>query len=119
MKVQSLVRVKDNSYVYVCLFVRLFEVVVHQVQTRSSGQSSSVQEAALTAMGRVLVMSKMTCDEFMECLNSLDEVIRSSKVGVVIVDSVASLARKEFDLSGGRGIMDRTEFVLQVSAKLK
>lgn len=61
----------------------------------------------------------MTCKDLLECLDVLESVVPSRGVGLVIVDSVASLVRKEFDVSGGRGVMERTAFLLKVSAKLK
>ena len=70
-------------------------------------------------MGKVLTMTALTCEKFLACLDRLESVLPGSGLRLVVVDSIASLARKEFDVSSGRGVMDRTEFLLRVSAKLK
>jgi len=104
-------------------------VALHQLQIgtlpgRSGGQiptpgTDSLQGAALGIMGKVLTTTTLTCEEFLSCLDKLESTLPGSGLKLVLVDSIASLARKEFDVSGGRGIIARTEFLLRVSARLK
>ena len=65
------------------------------------------------------VYKKLTCKSFLEFLDGLDVVIASKGAGLVIVDSIASLVRKEFDVTSNRGAMERTALLLKLSARLR
>lgn len=38
---------------------------------------------------------------------------------IIIIDSLAGLVRKEYDIRTGRGVSDRYQFLSQISRKLK
>ncbi len=67
----------------------------------------------------VHIYKEMTCQSFLECLGGLDVAVASTGAGLVVVDSIASLVRKEFDVSSSRGAIDRTALLLKQSASLK
>ena len=67
----------------------------------------------------VLIFKRMTCRDLLECLEKLELVITSSSAGLVVVDSIASLVRKEFDASSKRGVIERTSLLLQQATRLK
>ena len=69
--------------------------------------------------GRVHVLTELTCDGFLQQLGSLDLLIAEKDVGLVIVDSIASLARKEFDTSSKRGVAERAALLSKQAARLK
>ncbi len=78
------------------------------------------QNDSLLALAKnVHVCKKMTCASFLECLDGLDVAIASTGAGLVVVDSIASLVRKEFDVSTGRGVVERTSLLLKQSARLR
>ena len=43
----------------------------------------------------------------------------SQGVGLVVVDSIASLVRKEFDTRSGRGVAERTAVLAKQASRLK
>lgn len=61
----------------------------------------------------------MTCDQFLSRLGQLEEAVIDKEIGLVIVDSIASLVRKEFDASSGRGVVDRAALLSTQAARLK
>ncbi len=52
-------------------------------------------------------------------LENLEEELITKKVKLVILDSVASLVRKEFDSRGTRNIVDRTNLLAKEASILK
>ena len=52
-------------------------------------------------------------------LENLEEELIMKKVKLVILDSVASLVRKEFDSRGTRNIVDRTNLLAKEASILK
>ena len=52
-------------------------------------------------------------------LEQLEEEIISMKARLVILDSIASLIRKEFDGHAGRSLIDRTNLLAKEAAILK
>ena len=68
---------------------------------------------------RVFVFQELTCNAFLRRLEALEEIIASQSIGLIIVDSIASLVRKEFDTSSGRGVADRAALLGAQAARLK
>lgn len=52
-------------------------------------------------------------------LESLEEEVISHRIRLVIVDSIASLVRKEFSSSAGSSLVQRTNFLSRQAALLK
>ena len=73
----------------------------------------------LALASRVHVFTEMTCDILLERLAQLEEIIVDKKIRLVIVDSIASLVRKEFDASSKRGVADRAALLNTQAARLK
>ena len=68
---------------------------------------------------RVHILTELTCDNFIKRLESLDLLIAEKDARLVIVDSIASLARKEFDTASKRGVTDRAALLSKQAARLK
>ncbi|XP_033736018.1 DNA repair protein RAD51 homolog 2-like isoform X2 [Pecten maximus] len=68
---------------------------------------------------QVFVDTQQTCASLMERLQTIEEEIIQKRVKLVIVDSMASLVRKEYSTSLGRNLTDRTNFLSQQAALLK
>ena len=85
----------------------------------NSSEAERTESHLLELARNVHVYKEMTCKNFQECLEGLEIAITSNGSGLVVVDSIASLARKEYDTSTHRGIVERTEMLLQQSARLK
>ena len=122
----------ENIYVYRRILsvypCRLVEITTSHLKARSCTSSStsgkeykqeSTKDGILQVAREVFIHTALTCKDLMECLEVLEKEVPSRGVGVVILDSVASLVRKEFDVTCGAGAMERTAFLLRVSAKLK
>ena len=77
------------------------------------------QGALLQLASSVHVVRHTTGRGFLECLRGLDLVLARTGAGLLVVDSVASLVRKEYDVSTGKGAMERTSSLLKQSARLK
>ncbi|XP_057315165.1 DNA repair protein RAD51 homolog 2-like isoform X1 [Hydractinia symbiolongicarpus] len=74
-------------------------------------------QIALDIASKVIVYLESTCESLLERLNILEDVIINKKVDLIILDSVASLARKEF---GHQAVLtDRNEMLMRQAAKLK
>ena len=52
-------------------------------------------------------------------LESLDELVASNNIGLVVLDSVASLLRKEFDTRQPQGRADRAALLSRQASVLK
>ena len=68
---------------------------------------------------RVHVLTELTCDSFLQRLESLELLIAERGASLVIVDSIASLARKEFDTGSKRGVAERAALLSKHAARLK
>lgn len=68
---------------------------------------------------RVHVLTELTCGSFLQRLETLDMLIAERGVGLVIVDSIASLARKEYDTRSKRGVAERAALLSKHAARLK
>ncbi|XP_064403343.1 DNA repair protein RAD51 homolog 2-like [Halichondria panicea] len=81
--------------------------------------NSSSSEHLLALASRVHVFTEMTCDILLERLAQLEEIIVDKKIRLVIVDSIASLVRKEFNTSSKKGVADRAALLNTQAARLK
>ena len=79
---------------------------------------SSVENLVQLASS-VHVFSETTCDGFTKRLEMLDEVIVRHGVGLVVVDSIASLVRKEFDTRSSKGVVERASLLTKQASRLK
>ncbi|XP_010880573.2 DNA repair protein RAD51 homolog 2 isoform X1 [Esox lucius] len=77
------------------------------------------KERVLEMAGRVHVFRELTCQDLLNRLKRLDEDIISSKAGLVILDSVASVVRKEYDTSLPGNLAHRSNLLGQEAATLK
>ena len=76
-------------------------------------------ENLITLAERVHVFHKVTCEDLSHYLQCLDQDIAAQGIGVVVVDSIASLVRKEFDTRSGRGVAERIALLSKQAARLK
>lgn len=67
----------------------------------------------------VLVDNHQTCASLIKKLESLEEEVITHKIKLVIVDSIASLVRKEFSCSAGSNLVQRTNFLSRQAALFK
>lgn len=90
------------------------------LQSTSAPSEPERTEGHLVQLAKnVHVYKAMTTKSFLECLGELDVTIASQEAGLVVVDSIASLVRKEFDISSSKGAVERTSSLLKQSARLK
>ncbi|NXP46663.1 RA51B protein, partial [Heliornis fulica] len=62
---------------------------------------------------------ELTCDSVLKRIMSLEEEIISKKVKLVIIDSVASVVRKEFDTQLQGNLVERSNFLARGASVLK
>ncbi|MBN3296116.1 RA51B protein, partial [Amia calva] len=77
------------------------------------------QQRLLEMAKRVHLFRELTCQSVLKRLESLEEDIISRKVGLVVVDSIASVVRKEFDTSLPGNLTERGNLLTQEAATLK
>ena len=92
--------------------------LVEMARCRYPSLSTNKEQLSLMAE-RVHVLTELTCDSFSRTLDSLDMLIAEKDVHLVIVDSIASLARKEFDTGSKRGVTERAALLSKHAARLK
>ncbi|XP_060085718.1 DNA repair protein RAD51 homolog 2-like [Ylistrum balloti] len=78
-----------------------------------------VEEKLVELTSQVFVDTQQTCASLMKRLQTIEEEIIQKKIKLVIVDSMASLVRKEYSTSLGQNLTDRTNFLSQQAALLK
>eukprot|EP01135_Chromosphaera_perkinsii_P009589 Nk52_evm39s1810 gene=Nk52_evmTU39s1810 len=64
----------------------------------------------------VTVFRINTCREFLDLINGLEKLLIVNEVKTFIVDSIASLVRKDFD---SKAMVERTRFLSTIASKLK
>ncbi|XP_041353756.1 DNA repair protein RAD51 homolog 2-like [Gigantopelta aegis] len=67
----------------------------------------------------VYVDVQQTCSSLLKRLQCLEQDIISKRIKLVIIDSIASLVRKEFSTTLGQNLANRTNFLSQEAAILK
>lgn len=90
-----------------------------EIAKRRYPSLSSNTDHLSSSAERVHVFTELTCDSFLKRLESLDLLIAERGAGLVIVDSIASLARKEFDTGSKRGVAERAALLSKHAARLK
>ncbi|XP_039389670.1 DNA repair protein RAD51 homolog 2 isoform X10 [Mauremys reevesii] len=77
-------------------------------------------EEKLFSMTRSIhLYRELTCDSVLKRIETLEEEIISKKVKLVIIDSVASVVRKEFDMKLQGNLMERSNFLAREASLLK
>ncbi|XP_054617124.1 DNA repair protein RAD51 homolog 2 [Dunckerocampus dactyliophorus] len=79
----------------------------------------SSKEKVLQMAGRVHVFRELTCQDVLNRLERLEEIIISSGAGLIILDSVASVVRKEFDTTLPGNLIHRSNLLGQEATTLK
>jgi len=77
------------------------------------------KERVLQMAGRVHLYRELTCRHVLNRLERLEEDIISTGAGLVILDSVASVARKEFDTTLPGNLMRRNDMLGHEASTLK
>ncbi|XP_041721192.1 DNA repair protein RAD51 homolog 2 isoform X2 [Coregonus clupeaformis] len=77
------------------------------------------KERVLEMAGRVHLFWELTCQDVLDRLERLEEDIISSKAGLVILDSVASVVRKEYDTTLPGNLTHRSNLLGKEAATLK
>ncbi|XP_059578879.1 DNA repair protein RAD51 homolog 2 isoform X8 [Alligator mississippiensis] len=79
-----------------------------------------VTEEKLVSMTRSIhLYRELTCESVLKRIESLEEEIISKKVKLVIIDSVASVVRKEFDTKLQGNLTERSNFLAREASMLK
>ncbi|KAM6954559.1 DNA repair protein RAD51 homolog 2 [Aplochiton taeniatus] len=94
------------------------ERLVEIAQSRFPDYFASEQKVREMA-GRVHLFRELTCQDVLNRLKLLEENIILSKAGLVILDSVASVVRKEFDTSLPGNLTHRSNLLGKEAATLK
>uniref|UniRef100_K1PTI4 DNA repair protein RAD51-like protein 2 n=1 Tax=Magallana gigas TaxID=29159 RepID=K1PTI4_MAGGI len=99
---------------YILLICRLVEIAQHKFPDLYNSEEDLCRMAE-----NVLVDNHQTCASLIKKLESLEEEVISHRIRLVIVDSIASLVRKEFSSSAGSNLVQRTNFLSRQAALLK
>ncbi|KAG6931092.1 RAD51 -like protein B [Chelydra serpentina] len=77
-------------------------------------------EEKLFSMTRSIhLYRELTCDSVLKRIETLEEEIISKKVKLLIIDSIASVVRKEFDTKLQGNLMERSNFLAREASLLK
>ncbi|XP_061126158.1 DNA repair protein RAD51 homolog 2 isoform X2 [Syngnathus typhle] len=79
----------------------------------------SSREKVLQMAGRVHIFREMTCQDVLCRLERLEEIIISTRAGLIILDSVASVVRKEFDTTLPGNLVHRSNLLGKEASTLK
>ncbi|XP_014447176.1 DNA repair protein RAD51 homolog 2 [Tupaia chinensis] len=79
----------------------------------------NTEEKLLSTSSKVHLYRELTCDEVLQRIESLEEDIISKGVKLVIIDSVASVVRKEFDTQLQGNMKERNKFLAKEASLLK
>ncbi|XP_029313977.1 DNA repair protein RAD51 homolog 2 [Cottoperca gobio] len=94
------------------------ERLVEIAQSRFPGYFSC-KERVLHMAGRVHLFRELTCQDVCNRLDRLEEDIISTGAGLIILDSVASVVRKEFDTTLPGNLMHRCNLLGHEASTLK
>ncbi|XP_034717959.1 DNA repair protein RAD51 homolog 2 [Etheostoma cragini] len=94
------------------------ERLVEIAQNRFPDYFSS-KERVLQMAGRVHLFRELTCQDVLNRLDRLEEDIISTGAGLIILDSVASVVRKEFDTTLPGNLMHRSNLLGHEASTLK
>nr|XP_020141308.1 DNA repair protein RAD51 homolog 2 isoform X13 [Microcebus murinus] len=79
----------------------------------------NTEEKLLLTSSKVHLYRELSCDEVLQRIESLEEEIISKGVKLVIIDSVASVVRKEFDTQLQGNLKERNKFLAREASSLK
>ncbi|XP_063097627.1 DNA repair protein RAD51 homolog 2 isoform X4 [Cavia porcellus] len=79
----------------------------------------NTEEKLLLTSTKVYVYRELTCEKVLQRIESLEEEIISKRVKVVIIDSIASVVRKEFDTQLQGNMKERNKFLAKGASLLK
>ncbi|XP_054759129.2 DNA repair protein RAD51 homolog 2-like [Lytechinus pictus] len=79
----------------------------------------SSEETLMNLVQKVHISMESTCFDLLHRLETLEEDLIEKGIRLVILDSVASLVRKEFDGRVGRNMVERTNLLSKQAAILK
>ncbi|XP_075386769.1 DNA repair protein RAD51 homolog 2 isoform X2 [Tenrec ecaudatus] len=94
------------------------ERLVEIAESRFPSYFNSEEKLLLTS-SKVHLYRELTCEEVLQRLESLEEEIIAKGVKLVIIDSVASVVRKEFDTQLHGNLKERNKFLAREAALLK
>ncbi|XP_078518133.1 DNA repair protein RAD51 homolog 2 isoform X2 [Lissotriton helveticus] len=77
------------------------------------------EEKLFSLSRRIHLYRELTCEDMLRRIESLEEEIISKKVKLVIIDSVASVVRKEFDTNLQGNLNERSNFLNKEASTLK
>ncbi|XP_045862949.1 DNA repair protein RAD51 homolog 2 isoform X7 [Meles meles] len=77
------------------------------------------EEKLLLTSSKVHLYRELSCDEVLQRIESLEEEIISKGVKLVIIDSIASVVRKEFDTQLQGNMRERNKFLAREASSLK
>ncbi|XP_061668095.1 DNA repair protein RAD51 homolog 2 isoform X3 [Syngnathoides biaculeatus] len=93
---------------------RLVEIAQNRFPDYFSSREKVVQMA-----GRVHIFREMTCQDVFRRLEKLEEILIATKAGLIILDSVASVVRKEFDTTLPGNLLLRSNVLGEEATTLK
>ncbi|XP_016079280.1 PREDICTED: DNA repair protein RAD51 homolog 2 isoform X4 [Miniopterus natalensis] len=94
------------------------ERLVEIAESRFPGYFNTEEKLLLTS-SKVHLYRELSCDEVLQRIESIEEEIISKGVKLVIIDSVASVVRKEFDAQLQGNMRERNKFLAREAASLK
>ncbi|XP_031564832.1 DNA repair protein RAD51 homolog 2-like isoform X1 [Actinia tenebrosa] len=77
------------------------------------------QSSVLALTEKIHVFWEPTCSALWERLQTLEEEVIAKKVKLIVLDSIASVVRKEFDSRSSKNITERTNLLSKEAAILK
>ncbi|KAH0620709.1 hypothetical protein JD844_021406 [Phrynosoma platyrhinos] len=93
---------------------RLIEIAKHRFP-----HYFATEEKLISMSSSIYLYRELTCDGVLKRLESLEEEIISKNVKLVIIDSVASVVRKEFDTKLQGNLKERTNLLTKEASILK
>ncbi|XP_063145871.1 DNA repair protein RAD51 homolog 2 [Candoia aspera] len=93
---------------------RLIEIAQHRFP-----HYFATKEKLIAMPNNVHVYRELTCDSVLKRIESLEEEIISKNVKLIVVDSVASVVRKEFDTKRQGNLKERSNFLTKEASILK
>ena len=86
---------------------------------QNNGNLENSSESHLNLLKNLYVFKTFTMADFETMLNQLESVVLAKKSKMLIVDSLASIVRREFSGTDSATLHDRAVFLTKISARLK
>lgn len=102
-----------------CAFSAARLVEMAQARFPDYFQGENCENRLLTLTENIIIDFQSSCGSLMDKLQSLEMAIISKKIRLIIVDSVASLVRKEYGAIMNHNMADRSNFLTKAAAVLK